>query len=122
MAPPHASNPLIFCRDLDSSNGTYFKSRRLNKGESVLLGHGDYLDFKHAGRIYLLQFDVSMANLEKVMDGNGELSGLEKMFQIQRRVIGEGGQAKASPSVTVRGVMILDFVGSESSYERTSRM
>jgi pSer/pThr/pTyr-binding forkhead associated (FHA) protein len=97
MAPPHISNPLIFCRDLGSSNGTYFKGRRLLKDETILLNHGDCLDFRHAGRIYLLQFNVCMVNVDKVIGTDINLSNLDKTFQIQRRLIGEGGQAKVSP-------------------------
>ena len=46
------------------------------------------------GRIYLLQSNVSMVALEKVLGGNEELSEMDKEFEIQRRLIGEGSQAK----------------------------
>jgi len=93
MAPPSASNALIFCRDLGSANGTYLRSHRLRKHESILLSHGDCLDFRHAGKIYVLQFNVFVANIDKII-GDGNLGSLDRAFQIQRRLIGEGGQAK----------------------------
>src|SRR5579859_116521 len=121
MAPPNTSNPLIFCRDLGSSNGTYFKSRRLLKDEAVLLNHGDCLDFRHAGRIYLLQFNVCMVNVDKIIGTDVNLSSLEKTFQIQRRLIGEGGQAKVS-HMRYWVFIEIDFIGTESPYETANSL
>ena len=124
MAPPSASNALIFCRDLGSANGTYLRSHRLRKHESILLGHGDCLDFRHAGKIYVLQFNVFVANIDKLF-GDGNLGSLDRAFQIQRRLIGEGGQAKVSfsdPNHSIAGIEASDIVGSKSRHERTSRL
>ena len=127
MAPPSASNALIFCRDLGSANGTYLRSHRLRKHESILLGHGDCLDFRHAGKIYVLQFNVFVANIDKVIGDGKNLGRLDKAFQIQRRLIGEGGQAKVHtypfrPHHSVAGIEVSDIVGSKSRHERTSRL
>ena len=58
MASPDPSNSLVFCQDLDSENGTYIESRRIPRGEAVLLQHGDCVEIRHAAKIYLLQPNI----------------------------------------------------------------
>ncbi|KAI5854636.1 kinase-like domain-containing protein, partial [Tricharina praecox] len=40
--------PLVYCEDLNSTNGTYVNGRVIKRGQSVLLFHGDKIEIKEA--------------------------------------------------------------------------
>ena len=96
LASPDASNALVFFEDSNSTNGTYFKSRRIPKNEPILLSHGDYVEIRHAARISLLQPNVIKEDVVDVAGRGVDLKRVEKTFQIHDRLIGEGGYAKVS--------------------------
>jgi FHA domain len=94
IASPDASNSLIFVEDTNSMNGTYYNSRRIPRLEPILLNHGDYIDIRHAARIYLLQPDILTADINRVMGDEINKERLESCFHLTNRLVGEGGQAK----------------------------
>jgi pSer/pThr/pTyr-binding forkhead associated (FHA) protein len=96
MASPDPSNSLVFCQDLESENGTYVESRRIPRGEAVLLRHGDCVQIRHAAKIYLLQPNTATANIQRAIGSDVDFRPLPKAFHIHSRLVGQGGQAKVS--------------------------
>jgi pSer/pThr/pTyr-binding forkhead associated (FHA) protein len=96
MTSPDPSNSLVFCQDLDSENGTYIESRRIPRGEPVLLQHGDCVDIRHAAKIYLLQPNTATANIQRAIGSDVHFKRLQKTFDIHNRLLGQGGHAKVS--------------------------
>jgi pSer/pThr/pTyr-binding forkhead associated (FHA) protein len=87
----------VFCQDLDSENGTYIESRRIPRGEAVLLQHGDCVEIRHAAKIYLIQPDTATANIQRAIGSDVDLKRLQKTFDVHNRLLGQGGHAKVSP-------------------------
>jgi hypothetical protein len=85
------SEPLIFCEDLNSTNGTYVNGRNIGPGRSVLLFDGDVIEI-----LRLAKFTFYAAKEMEVLD---ELSEKEQQFfspsyQLTGRELGSGGFGK----------------------------
>jgi pSer/pThr/pTyr-binding forkhead associated (FHA) protein len=89
MAPPDP-NPLVFCRDLGSTNGTYVNSRRLSRDEAVLLNDRDIIEIRHSATLTLIQPRIVTADARSFAGGNTYYEN----HIIRNRIVGEGGQAK----------------------------
>ncbi|KAJ2550661.1 hypothetical protein EV175_003985 [Coemansia sp. RSA 1933] len=73
---------LVVCEDL-SSNGTFWNSKRIGKGRSVILSHGDVLEIKKG--YYFTYLDVA-----KMKRAKGDDSVLDSKYQITDTVLGKG--------------------------------
>jgi pSer/pThr/pTyr-binding forkhead associated (FHA) protein len=98
MTAPNPSNSLVFCQDLESENGTFIDSRRIPRGEAVLLQHGDCLEIRHAAKIHLIQDNTTMSSVDKAIGAHVDLHTLLQTFYIHRRLVGQGGHAKVELS------------------------
>jgi pSer/pThr/pTyr-binding forkhead associated (FHA) protein len=98
MTAPNPSNSLVFCQDLKSENGTFIDSRRIPKGEALLLQHGDCLEIRHAAKIHLIQDNTTLSSVDKAIGVHDDLNALLQTFYIDRRVVGQGGHAKVELS------------------------
>ena len=104
---------LIFCQDVDSTNGTFYNNRRLTPNKPRLLNHGDCIGLRHAAEIYLIQQNLRRENVKDVEDRETVESNND--FQIHNRILGEGGMAKAPTS---RSDLTEDYVGSKPCLRR----
>ncbi|KAJ2047625.1 hypothetical protein GGH13_009164, partial [Coemansia sp. S155-1] len=74
---------LIVCEDL-SSNGTFWNGKKIGKGKSVILTHGDVIEIKKGYFFTYLQ-------LPKVRPGNSkEVDPIDSKYQITDHVLGTG--------------------------------
>ncbi|KAJ2063234.1 hypothetical protein GGI17_001845 [Coemansia sp. S146] len=74
---------LIVCEDL-SSNGTFWNGKKIGKGKSVILTHGDVIEIKKGYFFTYLQ-------LPKVRPGNSkEVDPIDSKYQITETVLGKG--------------------------------
>ncbi|KAJ2162613.1 hypothetical protein GGF46_000486 [Coemansia sp. RSA 552] len=79
---------LVSCDDL-SSNGTYWNGKRIGKGRTVILWHGDVLEIKKGHYFTYLR----MARIQKNGGAEGdaeEVKQLEGKYQITDTVLGKG--------------------------------
>ncbi|KAI5790216.1 kinase-like domain-containing protein, partial [Geopyxis carbonaria] len=84
------TKPLIYCEDLQSTNGTYVNNRRLEDGASVLLLPGDIIEIKDA---VCFEFRIDDPQSSTVLD---EVSEREKyvyedFYTLTNQLLGEGG-------------------------------
>jgi len=98
MIPPECSDSLVFCQDLNSTNGTFCNNRRLRDNKPVLLNHGDCIQLRHAAKMRLEHPNVRREDVEEVLGGGEDDKGVEKDFRICNRLVGQGGMAKVFPS------------------------
>lgn len=96
MIPPDCSHSLIFCQDLDSMNGTFCNNRRLGSNEPLLLNPGDCIRLRHAVKMYLVQPNVRLDDVDAGLRGGTDFERFEMDYQICNRLVGEGGMAKVS--------------------------
>ncbi|KAJ2506113.1 hypothetical protein GGH95_003396 [Coemansia sp. RSA 1836] len=74
---------LIVCEDL-SSNGTFWNGKKIGKGKSVILSHGDVIEIKKGYYFTYLQ-------LAKARSGNSKEADLiDSKYQITDTVLGKG--------------------------------
>ncbi|KAJ1666991.1 hypothetical protein IW140_002203 [Coemansia sp. RSA 1813] len=73
---------LIVCEDL-SSNGTFWNSKRIGKGRSVILSHGDVIEIKKG-------YYFTYLNVTKIRRAKGDDSVLDSKYQITDTVLGKG--------------------------------
>ncbi|KAJ2471342.1 hypothetical protein GGI02_002327 [Coemansia sp. RSA 2322] len=75
---------LIVCEDL-SSNGTFWNGKKIGKGKSVILTHGDVIEIKKGYYFTYLQ-------LAKVRSGNSKEAAnpIDTKYQITDTVLGKG--------------------------------
>ncbi|KAJ2079376.1 hypothetical protein H4R24_003820 [Coemansia sp. RSA 988] len=73
---------LIVCEDL-SSNGTFWNSKKIGKGRSVILSHGDVIEIKKGYYFTYLQLASKRAD-------SSEESQIDSKYQITDTVLGKG--------------------------------
>ncbi|KAJ2779211.1 hypothetical protein GGI15_003946 [Coemansia interrupta] len=73
---------LVVCEDL-SSNGTFWNSKKIGKGRSVILAHGDVIEIKKGYYFTYLQ-------LTKRQGDRSTADLLESKYQITETVLGKG--------------------------------
>ncbi|KAJ1966064.1 hypothetical protein GGI12_000329 [Dipsacomyces acuminosporus] len=73
---------LVICEDL-SSNGTFWNCKKIGKGKSVILSHGDVLEIKKGHYFTYLQV------AQRQSGGKGE-SQIDSKYQITDTVLGKG--------------------------------
>ncbi|KAJ2834005.1 hypothetical protein GGI24_000599 [Coemansia furcata] len=74
---------LVVCEDL-SSNGTFWNGKKIGKGKSIILAHGDVIEIKKGYYFTYLQ-------LHKIRTGNSkEADPIDSKYQITDTVLGKG--------------------------------
>ncbi|KAA8910900.1 kinase-like domain-containing protein [Sphaerosporella brunnea] len=81
------TEPLIYCEDQNSSNGTWINSHSIPPDTSVLLSHGDRIDVNMAASFVFLSSMVPEA-LDEQSLSDGAL--FEDAYQLTNRLLGSG--------------------------------
>ncbi|KAI8324678.1 Pkinase-domain-containing protein, partial [Martensiomyces pterosporus] len=73
---------LVICEDL-SSNGTFWNGKKIGKGKSVMLSHGDVIEIKKGHYFTYLQ-------LTQKHDSNKDGDQVDGKYQVTETVLGKG--------------------------------
>lgn len=84
------SDPLVFCEDLNSTNGTFVNGKMVEPGGSVLLCNGDKIEIMQAAE-FEFEGTETLSNLDELSKKDHRLFG--GTYTLTSRFLGAGGFA-----------------------------
>ncbi|KAI5791383.1 kinase-like domain-containing protein [Pyronema domesticum] len=87
------SEPLVFCEDKNSTNGTWVNGKCIGKGQSVLLSDGDTIEIVDQAKFV---FHASASKEPEPLDDTalGDQETLAWPYKVTERVLGSGSYGK----------------------------